>query len=219
MKKLFAVSEKQLAEFLFYVPISNKNLGVESPVIYNIMMSLGPQIEPLMAKIIELIDPKKLPQNFSDYYDHLNRDGVLKMQSVITREAAMNLSPFNDRNPIWWQAYNNHIKHQLPAGMEKATLDNLLKMHSSVFILHCIANAALRLEDKNRIRLLNASMWRELNWHEIKIMTSTQDLRLWSGRTSEEYDLELMHDHTDMQSEIVDNFTVLSRDFLSIRKD
>src|SRR2546428_11434000 len=165
MRKLFYISEKRLLEFLEYVPIKKRNLNVESPMIYHMMMSSGPQIEPMMRKLVELITPQHIRGEFGECYEILNQKSMLETQKVITKEIGIMLNPFTDSNPLWWQAYNSHTKHRLPEGMEKATLRNLLNIHASLFVLHSIANLRHFIwgeMKENRGIFLDKSNWIDL---------------------------------------------------------
>lgn len=146
MKGLFKITERQLISYLDYVPIRESHLRVVSPYLFNFMAASGTQIEPMMVKLVELLSPQQIDQNqgdlFGECFRHLNRAGMLMFQKVITKEKALTLQPFMNSNPDWWQAYNSHIKHGLPEGMEKATLGNSLNLHASLFILHSIASLA-----------------------------------------------------------------------------
>lgn len=165
-RELFRISEKQLLEFLEYVPPKEKHLCVESPVIYHLMMSSGPQVEPMMAKLVELIEPEKYerlviearkvaedrkfpnPQKarpgFSKCYDAIQGKVKLESQKVITKKERLPFQPFTDRYPVWWEAYSSSIKHNPLEELEKAKLENLLNMHAALFILHYMVGLRTR---------------------------------------------------------------------------
>src|SRR2546422_7159158 len=124
MRNLLRRTEKHVMEFIEYVPVADRHLKVQSPVIFNIIMETGPQLEPMMAKLIEKIAPQTVTADFDKCFKILNKKGMLAIQKVMTREGGLALKPFTNSNPIWWQAYNSHAKHKLPLGIEKATFEN-----------------------------------------------------------------------------------------------
>lgn len=216
MKKLFQISEKRLLEFLEYVPIKAKNLDIESPMIYHMMMSSGPQIEPMMTKVIEIIEPQKIAGDFDECYKILNKNEVLKLQKVMADDNTI-LNPFTDSNPTWWQAYNSHAKHHLPDGMEKATLKNLLNLHASLFILHSLANLkrfSWPEQNKDNGVFLTKDSWIDLE-DDLKNNKprTCWDISKSKGTSSFEHLLkdyrEIMHEVTKMDSAVFEYVTVV----------
>lgn len=139
MRKLFSIDEKKLLEYLEYVPIKEKHLCVDSPVIYYMMTASGPQLESMMAILVRIITGKKMDGHFKDYYNELDKNRIFRIQKVITKEYDIVLQPFSCDYPFWWQDYSSRLKHHVHEELEKATLENLLNMHAALFILHCMA--------------------------------------------------------------------------------
>lgn len=77
MRKLFRITEKHLLEFMECLPFKKKHLNVDSPAIFKMIMESGPQVEPMMAKLIELIKPQKVQADFKQCYEILNEQGML----------------------------------------------------------------------------------------------------------------------------------------------
>lgn len=185
MRKLFNITEKHIVEFLEYVPIKEKHMNVESPYIFNMIMESGPQVEPMMQKMVELIKPYQIPDTqdlFGECYEHLK--SMLSIQKVVTRDEGIVLRPFSDSNPQWWKAYNNHIKHTLPKGMKKAILKNLLCIHASLFIMHNIVDIYKKYIVVPTYKLLNSQCWADYEDIFKKDPLRTADILSESGQVS-----------------------------------
>ncbi len=216
MRKLFYINEKRLLEYLEYVPIRDKHLDVVSPMILYMMNGSGSQVEPMMAKVIELVSPQQIEADFEQCYRILNGQGMLKLQKVATKEEGIVLSPFIDSGPPWWQAYNSHTKHRLPAGLEKATLGNLLHIHAALFILHSIANLIPftwgGMKTDQRGVFLDPNNWVDLE-NDLKNGKPRICWRLdkhLAGRATQMLDFrDVMNESTRMQSDIFGYVTVV----------
>ncbi len=219
MRRLFHTTEKHLLEFLEYVPIKKNNLRVISPAIFNMIMESGPQIEPMMAKLIELIKPQQISVDFANCYQYLDQKGMLSIQRVITREESLIFQPFANSNPNWWQAYNKHVKHRLPEGMEKAKLENLLNMYACLFVLHSMANIADLWIDKypdvpyrlDPDKVIDKVSWIDLQENIAKgtIPTRVNVEGSFKDKAYVRDYREIMHYYTQLNSDVFDYVTVL----------
>lgn len=224
MGRLFRIAEKHLKEFLEYVPIKEGNLKVVSPAIFDMMMSDGAQIEPMMVKLVELVNPYQIDPNhpdlFGECYKQLDQNGMLLIQKLITKEEGMIFQPFTNSNPDWWQAYNSHIKHRLPEGMEKATLWNLLNIHAGLFILHSMANLVFRWivsYPDLPYRLQADKVLDKNSWVDLQEDMARGTVPVWvhiehdfiQDRASPKNYQELMHYYSGLNSDVFDYVTVL----------
>ncbi len=138
MQKIYAESERLFIEFANIVPLEHNPPDVYSPRLAIIIQSVSSQIDGMLKLIIsELLGIKNL-RNYPDMVKKLNEKGMLSAQKLTLQVKLDPLTPFKDGQSSWWQTYNN-LKHELPAGLYSATLDNTIKALSALFALHSIA--------------------------------------------------------------------------------
>lgn len=138
MQKIFAESERLFLEFTDIVPLEHNPPDVYSPKLAIIIQSVSSQIDGMLKLIIsELLGIKKR-MDYPTMVQKLDEKGMLSAQKLTLQVKMEPLTPFKDGQSSWWKAYNN-LKHELPAGLYSATLNNTIKALGALFALHSIA--------------------------------------------------------------------------------
>ena len=180
MLEIYLNTEKQFLEFNEWVPMETNKLSVNSPRLYSLLITSCGQVEALMKKICESIDiiPKK--KNFPEYYKILNSQGMLGLQSITVYNTGKNFRPFNENNEehFWWKSHND-AKHELPEGILKGTIENVLYALAAINILQKIF-LSIPLDDDAQ-KILDPKYW--MNTEPIK----TADAQLHPERYSSPY--------------------------------
>ena len=144
MKKLYDATENSFIHFNEFVPYHSNDWKIKSPKLATMMLEVGPQIES-MSKILseELGFKHKKSRNyyFLDYFKELDSKGMLVNQEVMLKENNKILQPFKKtkKQNEWWLAYTT-VKHSMPEGLEKCTLNNFLNALAALSSLHHIAH-------------------------------------------------------------------------------
>lgn len=107
---------------------------------------------------------KPSSEKFPDYFSILNSKQLLSSQSIILNENDQKRSPFNNTTFSWWDAYND-VKHSMPDGIFKATLENVIDSLGALFILHHIADFVQSEKNPNWEKL---DFWDSKNWVRVE---------------------------------------------------
>ena len=138
MQKIFAESERLFLEFANIIPLEHNPSDVYSPKLVIIIQSVSSQIDGMLKLIISELLGIKRRMDYPTMVQKLDEKGMLSAQKLTLQVKMEPLTPFKDGQSSWWQAYNN-LKHELPAGLYSATLNNTIKALSALFALHSIA--------------------------------------------------------------------------------
>jgi len=163
----FLALEKDLEKVSRYIEFCNDNLNTYSIELAHLLLSSVSEIDTIAKCICSILDPKAKPKNINQYRKIIKTaeenelgftfqpKAVVLPEKLKHRMSAikvllphynMALIPWKswaeDKNPDWWQAYNN-VKHERNKHFNKATLRNALY---SVAGLLCINYFYCRFE-------------------------------------------------------------------------
>jgi len=174
----FLALEKDLESVSQYVEFCKDNLDTYSIKLAHLLLSSASEIDTVAKCVCSIIDPKAKPKNIDQYRKIIrsaeetetgmggfakgpppvlpdNQKHRMSDLIVILPRYNMFLTPWKtwaeDKNPAWWQSYNN-VKHERNNHFNEATLGNVLY---SVSALLCINYIYCRFElskDKQHFR-------------------------------------------------------------------
>ena len=150
MKEIYLDIERQLKELSYVIPLNNQ-LDTYSPRFYSILQYTCAQVHSMLKMISKELDIKIKSDKFPEYYEALNKDGMLNKQQIFVIERKQMINPFEQgKKPDWWIGYNS-TKHGLPEGVKDGTLGNVINALAATFILYYIADRRNRLGKDHRI--------------------------------------------------------------------
>ncbi len=151
MLAIYFETERQFLEFDSIVPYHLNPEAAYSPRLYSIHQSAGSQVASLLRLITKQAGLASKAYRFPAHYDALNERGLLAFLKVTTQRRIAPFRPFENRNPDWWQAYND-TKHDLPAGIFSVNLGTVLHTLGAVAVLHYLGcMVAMRDEPKSEV--------------------------------------------------------------------
>jgi len=174
MQNLYLDMERQFQEAAYTIPLDNPQ-EVYSPRFYTILQFACAQIHSLFKIISKNLELKIKGDRFLDYYKALNEKGILEIQSAFIKPLKSIRKPlyplipetsFKIIPPEWWSSYNE-TKHELPEGVKKGALGNVLDAMAATFILNGIANFTRNSD-------ILSLLLDKKNWHHV-VSDSTMD--------------------------------------------
>ena len=164
MQELYKFTEGEFLEFDKIVPMRlNKKMNAVSPKLYFLLMSICGQIESVAINICKNLDMYDKDDKFAACYKKLcNESDVMESQSVQIVTTRCIIRPFtktkND-TPSWWTSYNK-VKHEIPSGIEHATVKNTVHALGGLYLLLNIYESSLQ---KNPKGILDKHHWVDKN--------------------------------------------------------
>jgi len=164
MRKLHFDVESQFLSFNRIVPYDHNPPEVYSPRLYSVLQNTCAQVISMMHTLSVLLglSENKKQQDFPFYYERLNSQGMLSLQTVSPKELPESkMTPFLINNteansPSWWKKYND-TKHNLPEGAYNGNLENVMYALGSLVILHNIAIQISKIPKP--IQILDSHKW------------------------------------------------------------
>ena len=139
MKPFYRDIERQFLEFNEIIPIEkNPATEIYSPRFFNMIHTLGSQIDAMLQILVKDLGVKPKSKNFPGYCDALNTDGILSYQKVRCTLNHSTIQPFKEASPDWWNKYNK-AKHELPFGPETIRLNHIVDSLAGLYILNTLA--------------------------------------------------------------------------------
>lgn len=174
MHELYRLTEKQFLEFDEIVPMRlNKKGNTVSPKLYFLLMTICGQVESLTGRICKHFDIWAEKDMFGAHYKKLREESSAiekqSVQVVMTREI---LCPFGETKtdtPSWWTSYNK-IKHEIPEGLERATVRHTVNALGGLYLL---LNFYQSIPHRNSKDILDAK-----NWFSSNLMPKLSSTRL-----------------------------------------
>jgi hypothetical protein len=142
----FLALEKDLEGLSRYIEFCKDNLNTYSIELAHLLLSSASEIDTIAKCVCSILDPKAKPKNIDEYrkiirtaeenemghtFQVLPEDLKQRMSDLKVRlpRYNMGLMPWKswaeDKNPDWWQSYNN-VKHERNNHFNEATLRNAL---------------------------------------------------------------------------------------------
>lgn len=166
LRKTYQDTERQFIDLSTIMPYVDNPWNFYSPRLYNILQFSCAQVESLIKRIVGKLNlTKPNSKYFPAYYEVLNIDDLLSMQTILLVNAKKAITPFKknkeNESPFWWTAYNE-TKHDLPKGLRQGTIDNVIHSLGGLYILHGFADLLEPLSGSNKF--LNSKLWK--TWEE-----------------------------------------------------
>lgn len=139
MHELYQFTERQFLEFDEIVPMRlNREGKTVSPKLYFLLMTICGQVESLTRRICQSLDIGKENDTFRAHYEKLHEEfSTIKELSVQTITTCEIIRPFEETEntvPLWWTSYNK-VKHEIPKGIERATVRNTVHALGGLYLL------------------------------------------------------------------------------------
>lgn len=98
-----------------------------------------------MRLLCDRFDLKYKKRKFPEYYNLLNENNILSIQSVFIPKTNQTYFPFMQwhkrETPFWWKGYND-TKHDLPNGLKEGNIKNTINALAGLYALHCMCSYA-----------------------------------------------------------------------------
>ena len=184
MEPFYRDIERQFLEFNEIIPVE-KNTATEiySPRFFNMIHTLGSQIDAILQILVKDLGVKLKTKNFPGYYDAINTDGILSYQKVTCTLNHTTIQPFKNSTPEWWGKYNK-AKHELPVGPETIRLNHIVDSLAGLYRLNTLAwtrevatDGSIDLPDYYRYpsSFLNIKNWRDEEYERENNLPTNND--------------------------------------------
>jgi len=135
----FVALESNLEATTRYVECCEDNYKTYSVAYAQIILSAGSEVDVVSKLLCNHVKSKNKPKNIDDYRKILYSEYMLLHElKILIPRYDLNFTPWDswvsDKNPDWWQLYNN-IKHQRHDFYKEANLKNALFSVSGLFCL------------------------------------------------------------------------------------
>jgi len=157
LKRLHIDSENRFLEFNDIVPYEHNPNDVYSPILVNLMLQAGPQIENLVDLIINELKLKPKEKGLPARIREINRDGILSGFKISMLTNDMQVTPYKQKFS-WWDTYNK-TKHDLSKSQFKITYVSVVEILASLASLHRFADVLNRSNEDYRKEILNKQYW------------------------------------------------------------
>lgn len=175
MEPFYQDIERQFLEFNEIIPVKKNPIReIYSPRFFNMIHTLGSQVDALLQILLKDLGIKLKTKNFPEYYSALNVNGVLSFQKVKCSLNHSTIQPFKESSPEWWNKYNK-AKHDLPFGIESIRLNHILDSLAGLYVLNELAwtreiatDLAIDLPDFYRYpsTFLDIKSWRDEEYEQ-----------------------------------------------------
>ncbi len=160
MQELYRLTEKQFLEFDEIVPMRlNRKGDTVSPKLYFLLMTICGQVESITGHICKYFDIRADSDMFGPLYKKLcEKSSAIEKQSVqvvMTRDVLRPFGKTENDIPSWWTSYNK-VKHDIPEGMERATVRHTVQALGGLYLLLNFYQSIPRIEPKD---MLDAENW------------------------------------------------------------
>lgn len=160
MKELYRFTERQFLEFDEIVPMRlNRKRDTVSPKLYFLLMTICGQVESVTGRICKCLEIHAGSNMFGALYKKLCEEfSAIKEQSVqivMTRDVIRPFGETENDTPSWWTSYNK-IKHNIPEGIERATVRHTVHALGGLYLL---LNFYQSIPCKNPKNILDAENW------------------------------------------------------------
>ncbi len=131
--------ESDLAKISRFVEFSKDNYSTFSIELAHIILATSSEIDVVLKKFCNLVDPEKLHKNINDYRVTISE----KFPELINEKCFINrygleLEPWkgwaDGNNPAWWRSYNN-VKHERDEFFKEASLENAINSVSALSLV------------------------------------------------------------------------------------
>lgn len=150
--QFFVALESDLEATTRYVECCEENYNTYSVAYAQIILSAGSEVDVVSKLLCNKVQPTSKAKNIDDYRKILHSEhNLLHDLKILIPRYDLNFTPWDswvsDKNPDWWNLYNN-IKHQRHNFYKEANLKNALLSVSGLFCLVLyFYNKELRADD------------------------------------------------------------------------
>ena len=157
LKRLFADSEKRLHEFNETIPYEHNPTEVFSPILVNLILQVGPQIENLTDMMMEKLDITPEGNGLLSRIKTLNKNNVLSNFQIHLKPELIQFKPF-DQKSEWWSLYNS-LKHDLSKSQFDITYLSVMNSMAALASLHRLADVVRICNSDYLEHILTEEYW------------------------------------------------------------
>ena len=159
LKRLHRDSEKQLLEFNDIIPYEHNPNNLYSPILVNLLLQVGPQVENVTDLLVRDLDLKPDGNGVPSRIREINKSGVLSGFRTYFLAHDTQFTPFTQELE-WWDIYNK-TKHDLAKSQFEITYGSVMNSMAALASLHRLADAATHCNKEVKMHVSNKEYWNE----------------------------------------------------------